>query len=134
MLPILNKLIILFFVPTSIFALELKCAAGKIEQTEFGKTKIEKSEYCFNKNKTLLISKPCYQSHCEKSLSQKKFKMSELFSDIGKPGFKLCRELNGRPEIITFFVENVPYKLDRCLFKEGNFIDTDYLLSLYLER
>ena len=115
-------------------AKDLICSQGKIEQTTFGKTTSETSNYCYNETKNQLISKDCYLTHCEKKLSNKKYKMKDLYSDIGKPGFKLCRELSGTPQIINFFVDKKSYQLDRCLFKNENYIDTDYLLSLFLER
>ena len=53
---------------------------------------------------------------------------------MGKPGFKLCRELRGEPQIVKFYAEKKFYKLDRCLFSDGSFADTGFLLSHYLER
>ncbi|OFZ16221.1 MAG: hypothetical protein A2Z20_00100 [Bdellovibrionales bacterium RBG_16_40_8] len=103
-------------------------------QVEFGKVKEEVVEYCYNENKTKLLSKSCYQPKCKALNVIKKYKFTELFSQVGKPGFKLCRELKGTPQIIEFYVDKKPYKLDRCLFSDGSFVDTDHLLSQYLER
>jgi hypothetical protein len=131
-LPILSSLALTFCLAAQ--ALELTCVSGKISQIEFGKLKEESSNYCFNGDKTVLLSKNCQQKKCRAFEDKRKFKISLLVSQIGKPGFKLCRELGGQPEIVNFFVQNRSYKLDRCLFKDGSFADSDFLLAHYLER
>lgn len=132
MLAILSS--ILFFSLSSARAEDLICGAGKIVLVEFGQEKIEKSVYCFNKNKNVLISKSCLKKNCRAFEDKRKFKLDELLSPMGKPSFRLCRELSGKPELLEFYVENKSYKLDRCLFNDGSFVDTDFLLSHYLER
>lgn len=132
MLALLSSLILAFSVSAQ--AQELTCVSGKISQIEFGKLKEESSDYCFNDDKTVLLSKNCQQKKCQAFEDKRKFKIGELFSQIGKPSFKLCRELGGQPEIVEFFVQNQSYKLDRCLFKDGSFTDSDFLLAHYLER
>jgi hypothetical protein len=132
MLALLSSLIFAFSVSAQ--AQELICVSGKISQIEFGKLKEESADYCFNGDKTVLLSKNCQQKKCRAFEDKRKFKISELLSQIGKPSFKLCRELGGQPEIIEFFVEGQPFKLDRCLFKDGSFSDSDYLLAHYLQR
>lgn len=131
---IFNKIIFIFLFFNTGFSKELDCINGKIEQTSYGKLITEQSSFCFNDAKNLLISKECYKNHCEKELSKRKFTIDELYSEIGKPGFRLCRNLKGNPQIITFYVEKKAFKLDRCLFSNGNYVDTDYLLSIYLDR
>jgi hypothetical protein len=134
MLRILSSLITILLLTNIAYTSEFTCTTGKIEQISFGKMLSEKSSYCYNKTLTNLISLNCYKTHCEKTLSNTKYKIQDLISTVGKPGFKLCNKLNGNPEIITFYVSNISYKLDRCLFTNGNYVDTDYLLSLFLER
>ena len=116
------------------YAQDYPCISGKISQLEFGKIKSEKAEYCFNEDKTVLISKGCQSMNCNAFKGLRKYKIEELFSSMGKPGFKLCRELGGQPQIIDFYVDNHPYKLDRCLFSDGEFVDTGYLLAFYLKN
>ncbi len=115
-------------------AQDLTCSSGRISQVEFGKIKVESSNYCFNSDKTVLLSRNCQQKKCRAFEDKRRFKIGELLSEVGKPSFRLCRELGGQPEIIEFFVEDQPYKLDRCLFKDGSFADSDFLLAHYLER
>ncbi len=113
---------------------KLECVSGKITQVEFGKKKEEIAEYCFNSDKTILLSKNCQQKKCKAFDDGRRFKVSELVSQTGKPSFRLCRELGAQPEIVDFFVKNQPYRLDRCLFKDGSFADAEFLLAHYLER
>lgn len=105
------------------------CQTGKIKTTTFGKAVIINSDYCYNSNKTALMSKTCQKNACLATQTHKKFSAHELLSTSGKPGFKLCRELGGDPEIITFTANDGEFKLDRCIFKDNSFIDTDTLLS-----
>lgn len=115
-------------------AQELICISGRISQVEFGKTKEESADYCFNGEKTVLLSKNCQQKKCSAFEDKRRFEIGELLSEFGKPGFRLCRELGGQPEIIEFIVESTPYKLDRCIFKDRSFSDSDFLLNHYLKR
>lgn len=132
MLVILNSFF-LFFLATA-QAEDLKCVSEKISFLEFDQEKIEKSSYCFNKLKTILLSKNCLKKRCRAFEEDRRFKIDDLISPFGKPSFKLCRELKGNPQLLEFYVENKPYKLDRCLFIDGSFVDTDFLLSHYLEK
>ncbi len=122
---------LLFIILSISFAEDLTCITGKISQTTFGKTNAEKSTYCFNKNKTTLASKSCLNQTCKAYQSTGKVSYKELYSEYGKPGFVLCRKLKGEPQIIYFYVDNKPYKLDRCTFSDGGFIDTGLLLEYY---
>lgn len=130
---ILSSLVLIFSFTAE--ARDLACvSSGKIVQIEFGKKKQEAAAYCFNKEKTVLLSKSCQRKNCKAFENKKKFKIENFLAPMGKPGFRFCRELGGRPEIVEFFVEDKPYKLDRCLFTSGDFADTDFLLSHYIER
>lgn len=124
----------LFFFLLQANADNLLCQKGKVSQVEFGKTKNEIVDFCFNSKKTIFVSKDCQLKKCSAFESIKKYKIDDLLSPVGKPSFKLCRELSGKPQLVEFYVENKPYKLDRCLFNNGSFVDTDFLLSHYLER
>lgn len=132
MLALLSSLLLAVSFATQ--AQELTCVSGKISQVEFGKTKEESSDYCFNGDKTVLLSKNCQQKKCKVFEDKRRFRVGELLSQIGKPSFRLCREVGGQPEIIEFFVERKPYKLDRCLFKDGSYSDSDFLLAHYLAK
>ncbi len=105
------------------------CQDGKISVVEFGNETTSDSQYCYNSDKTALISKDCAGGSCPAVQLKKIYSASELLSPSGKPGFKLCRELGGSPQIISFLASGKFYKLDRCVFKEGSFVDTDTLLQ-----
>ncbi|AFY00794.1 hypothetical protein Bdt_1094 [Bdellovibrio bacteriovorus str. Tiberius] len=66
--------------------------------------------------------------------SKNKFAFEQFLSDTGKPSFKLCRKLGGKPELLDFQAATKTYKLDRCLFKDASFVDTDTLLAHYIQR
>lgn len=124
-------LINFFILNTPVQAANYTCVKGKISQTEFGKEKITPLEYCFNKDKTELVSKSCLKKKCQAYKDHRKFDINQFHSAYGKPGFKLCRELKGQPELLEFYVDNKPYKLDRCTFNDEDFVDTGLLLDYY---
>ena len=134
MLATLSSATLSFFLVSISYAAEFSCVSGNLRQVEFGKIKTESAEYCFNKDQTILISKNCQSMTCEAFKGNRKYRIDELLSQMGKPAFKLCRNLGGQPELVEFSVSNRFYKLDRCLFRDGSFVDTDYLLSFYLKR
>lgn len=111
-----------------------ECESGKISQVTFGKKKQTFSRYCYNADKTNIYSEDCLEHRCMAFKNPKRYLIDDLLSPVGKPGFKLCRELGAKPEIIEFSAKGKKYKLDRCLFDDGNFVDTDYLLYFYLKK
>lgn len=112
----------------------LTCTTGKIVLSEFAVESSQESVYCYNKDKTLLVSKSCEFKNCEAFASEKRFELQDLQSPLGKPGAKACYELGGNVELLEFQADGELHKLDRCLFPDGSFADTDFLLSHYLER
>jgi len=132
MLALLNNLFPIFLSLAQ--AQDITCINSKISLIEFGKSKNQSAFFCFNEDKTILLSKNCIKKKCSAFIYPHKFKIDQLLSQNGKPSFQLCRELSGKPELLEFYVENKAYKLDRCLFSDGSFVDTDFLLSHYLEK
>lgn len=124
----------IIFFSILIHAQTFTCVSGSIMQREYGVIKRKNLDYCFNKDKNKFFSKNCINQKCKAFERIKKYQINELSHAIGNPGFKLCRDLQGRPELLEFYAENKIYKLDRCLFKDGSFADTDSLLSFYLKR
>lgn len=110
---------------------EITCSTGKVRQTTNGKTYQEAVEFCTNDTKNIFLSRSCLDKKCSPYKIKRKYSYSDLFSENGKPGFKLCRNLGGEPQIIFFEVSNRFYKLDRCIFSDG-FIDTGFLLQEFL--
>ena len=110
------------------------CSKGKITQIYFGKLLEEKAEYCYNQDKTSLISKSCLDKKCSAFTKIGIFDFNEFSNTVGNPAFHFCRKLGGNPEMVTFYVESVPYKLNRCLFPDGSFVNTGMLMNYYMQR
>lgn len=134
MLFTLNKLIILNLIIFNAWADDLICSKGNIIYTEYQEDKIIKSEFCYNDEKTILLSKKCKDHKCDAFKNQNTFPIDEFLGETGKPGFKLCRKLGGKPQIIKFSVKKDLFKLDRCIFNDGEYADTGYLLEHYIEK
>ena len=130
MLAILNNIFLVAILASG--AEKFSCSEGTITKTAFEKISSESAGICYNNDKTALVSKNCLERKCSVFQNPARYSISEFMGDIGKPGFKLCRKIGGKPELIEFSIEKKFYKLDRCLFPDGNFSDTSLLLSFYL--
>ncbi|MNJ94881.1 hypothetical protein D3C87_125840 [compost metagenome] len=130
---ILNSLLVIFLGSPGV-ASPIICTQGKVTKVEFGIVKNEALEFCTNSDKNVFLSKSCRDKKCTAFQKNKKYALSEVMSPMGNPGFKMCRLLGGEPEIIEFYVKKVPYKLDRCFFKNGDFADTSSLMEFHLQR
>lgn len=113
---------------------DLTCSTGLIRKETFGHVSSESSAFCYNGEKTTLVSRDCAEKKCSAFYSHERYSIFELSSEVGKPGFLLCRRLGGKPELIDFSVGDRFFKLDRCLFGDGSFSDTSLLLSFYLKK
>ncbi|UYL07480.1 hypothetical protein B9G69_010530 [Bdellovibrio sp. SKB1291214] len=129
----LNSLLIL--ATTFSFAqAPLTCEKGLLRETTNGKTSEIKATYCFNDDKTILASKGCGKLDCKIAFRKTKFiDKSKVQSTSSNPGFNLCRELEGIPQIVEFKAGPDWYRLDRCTFKDGNFVSTSELLGFYMK-
>lgn len=114
------------FLSFGVFASEFKCTKGTISQIADSKEVKETSHFCYNRDHTRLVSHGCQKFECVPNKSVGKF--SDYYSEIGTPGFKICRKLGGEPEIIEFFVDGKSYSLDRCLFKE-EYVNVGFLIK-----
>ena len=124
-------LIVILLIPFTAFS--ENCFTGNIKLKKFGKIEMFKAKYCTNENATVLISHSCASKKCDALKIEKPIDENSLFSEVGKPGFKLCRELKGSPQIVEFNVGRRWFKLDRCLFESDmSFVDTGTLLEHYL--
>ncbi len=130
------NLYLLFFVISSVAASEnsqLTCISGKIKVTAFGDETIQREKFCFDKDFAGIYSSSCRKNDCQAFKNPKRYYPNELYTKYGSPGFKLCRALQGTPEIIEFYAEKEWHGTDRCTFSDG-FVDTDTLLDYYLDR
>lgn len=119
MLPIFLSL---FTFLASAEAPKLHCLNGKLSIRVNGEAKIEKVSYCTNGDKTILMSKDFDRKRVAK-------RSVTNFENIN-PGFKLCHDLGGTAELVSFLDEGKWHELDRCLFKDKSFIDTGSLYQL----
>lgn len=112
----------------------LTCETGLLRETTDGKTSEFKATYCFNEDKTILTSKTCKKLDCNTAFKKTKFiDKTKVQSTTSNPGFNICRELNGTPQIVEFKVGQDWYRLDRCTFKDGNFVSTSELVGFYMK-
>ena len=108
---------------------------GKIRLFYDSEQRYETASYCTNSDKTSLLTEKCVTLNCFSKLPRLDLKMKDLYSAAGKPGFELCRKLNGRGQIVEFLVDGKWYKLDRCVFdQESWYVDTGFLLGNYLKN
>ncbi|MNL16202.1 hypothetical protein D3C87_1372320 [compost metagenome] len=124
----------LMSVAPSCFA-KLSCSKGQIRILSNAEWKHSPAEYCYNSDFTVFVSPSCNSSSKKKCLAfthQRKFEVSELSSFIGTPGFRLCRLMNGAPDILDFEVNKKWHTLDRCVFTDGSFVDTGSLMGVHL--
>jgi hypothetical protein len=133
---ILNKVIFItlftFFFFINSHANE--CMAGRVKYFEFGESKTYRSNFCTNLKRNTFISKSCLNGGCDALEVNYQVPESNLYSEVGKPGFKLCRILGGQPKILKFEVDGAWFKLDRCFFKsDRSFVDTGSLMNHYLK-
>ena len=127
----MNKLILISLI-FSLISLEVfakeECVDGKLRYRHSRKMKTLDASYCYNSNKTTLRSKG-------KSITVPKVELDSSILDtaVGKPGFNICFEYGGTPQIVEFYADRKWWKLDRCIFKDGSFVDTGTLLSDYFK-
>jgi len=111
----------------------VKCTEGKIRTSAFGETVITRAKICHGEMIENFASASCRNKKCSAFKVRKRYYIHEFLSDVGTPGFKLCRELGGAPEIVDISVDGSWHRTDRCVFKDG-FVDTDSLLDFYIDR
>jgi len=84
------------------------------------------SKKCFDQKKLI----PCSHGFQE---PLKEMEIKGLLGEFGSPGFKICYELKGEPQIFTFKspVSNEIEETDRCLFKNGEWLEIPLLVERY---
>jgi hypothetical protein len=133
------KILLLFicFISTSVISAELEieqCISnGKMKYILNKKEIIIYENFCFNNDRNILISKNCYHNQACIALKFRNIANQNLFNKgIGTPGFNLCYQLNGIPQILDFNDGKNWFHLDRCQFKQdGSFIDTGSLINIW---
>ncbi|WP_413560459.1 hypothetical protein [Bdellovibrio sp. HCB209] len=112
----------------------LKCEKGTLRETTDGKTTEMSQTYCYNQDKNILASPSCKKLDCSIAFNtKKKMSAAKLQNTTSNPGFNICRELEGKPQIVEFKVGADWHRLDRCTFKDGSFVSTSELVGFYLK-
>jgi hypothetical protein len=123
------------FLTASVFASDLTCQKGDFRMPYDGSTKVISSQnYCYNKDRTELYSKDCQNHKCAAFNVDIKVTSSGIMDENSNPGFNLCRQLGGKPELLEFEASKEWFSLDRCLFKDGSYVNTSELIRHYLHR
>ncbi|QDK47387.1 hypothetical protein DOM22_05930 [Bdellovibrio sp. ZAP7] len=104
-----------------------------MRETTDGKTTEIKATYCYNEDKTILTSTSCQKLDCKTAFKFKFIDKNKVLNTTSNPGFNICRELKGTPQIVEFKVGQDWHRLDRCTFKDGNFVSTSELMGFYLK-
>lgn len=120
------------------WASSLECSVGHIEKMKNLKLTKVNAKICFLKEdgERFFVSSNC-KKRCDALVEKNIFvDNDDLLSEFGKPGFKLCALLNGKPELVNLYLNsnNQLLKSDRCVFSDNSFISTEYLLKVYLSR
>lgn len=127
-----------FLLLTQAFA-EESCGPGKIKYTNKGKEVVKALSFCVQVEKRgiLLTSITCKGGQCKelKDPHKRPVNLGKYPDTIGSPGFKVCRELGGSPQIIEY---QYPDKFkdqwkqsSRCLFREDTFASNNFLMKLW---
>lgn len=109
------------------------CYQSDIRYYENEKINISKVRFCTNDTKDVLLSKECNDESCLAFKSEQHFSRNDLKMNVGNPGFQFCEKLHGKARIVEFRVKRDWYKLDQCVFPDGSFVNTDYLMGHYLQ-
>lgn len=112
-----------------------KCSEGTIQYI-YKKKKIEKKlSFCFDEDKRdkYIYSKNCKGLKCKQLLIPEKrpVNIKQYKSSIGSPGFKVCRELGGSPQIIKYSFGKKWNQSSRCIFDDSTFASNNLLLKLW---
>jgi hypothetical protein len=110
---------------------------GKLRYIYQSKEQTIDSSYCFNQTRNSLYSKNCKENCIAKKIVRDySHKKMDLFnSGVGSPGFTLCYEMKGEPQIVEFSDGKAWFKLDRCVFsKDNSYVDTGSLMKYWREE
>ncbi|MBC7713891.1 MAG: hypothetical protein H7177_11160 [Rhizobacter sp.] len=97
-----------------------------------GRPAVTKETLCSIKtpdNMLFYISKSCEDKKCEILKRKKsKFEIKDYTGNLGSPGFKICDELGGIPQIFEFSRgSDLWQSTERCLFNKNDFVEISLL-------
>lgn len=131
----MKKPMIFFLLSFSFFASAEECQKARVRYIFDRKYVYEAVELCREKspdNVIFYFSSSCVKRQCEILKREKKeIKVKARYSNTGSPGFKLCQELAGVPQIFEFQLKDSPNQTwqssERCLFGEKDFVEISLL-------
>lgn len=118
------------------FSFAQDCRKVDIKYTNKAKTVKEKLFACFVKDKRnpYLVSKDCLDDKCSylQHPERNPINLRDTMSEFGSPGFKICHKLGGQPQIFEYEDKERGWlNADRCIFKEGTFVQTNRLETIW---
>ena len=135
----LSKLLFLIFISPQVFAdASWVCHSSGLSVVFQDREEAIAADYCYQPSTGQLKSKTCYDGDCVamkkgkdvgQSLSPDQRK-SVFSGQTGTPGFRLCRDLGGKFEIVHVKDPRVDLITNRCVFsQDGSFVDAGFILT-----
>lgn len=128
----LSSFFLFIFSTFPVQAQELSCGTGTVTKMVFGQKQTQNVSLCYNENRGTLFSVSCAKKNCDVFKKPERFLFKEIYSEMGSPGFEVCRRLQGVPEIITVDIADKSFPADRCVFPNGDFADTGSVFKFYV--
>jgi hypothetical protein len=111
---------------------KFRCDMTTLGWIESGSERTEVTQVCHNDDQTVLVSRTCWDGKCPELSMKRKWSLVEFDSELGRVGHHLCKKMGGQPQIIWFVVGSKKWDLDRCIFRQNQFIDTGSLMEMFL--
>lgn len=132
----LIKSILITILLSSIGFAKESCTKGSIRYIHNKKIKKENIVFCIDQDKRdkFIYSKNCKGLMCDqvKEPWRKGIDLGKYPSSVGSPGFKVCRELGGSPQIIEFQINDGEWnQSSRCMFNNKTFVSNNLLIKLW---
>lgn len=130
------KLFIIILLFSPFVSGEEICGVGKIKYILKQKEVIKTVSMCENIKKfgEYIYSINCRALDCRfvKDPYKKPISLKKYARSVGSPGFKVCRELKGSPQIIQYQLNSKEWKQDaRCIFGKSSFVSNHILMSIW---
>jgi len=129
----MKKIFFLYIIFVFILTEANACEEVEVKVIYDKKAEFSKEILCSKKtadNMIFYLSKSCENDACE-VLKRKKSTLviKNYYSQIGSPGFKLCEELGGIPQIFEFKkIKSTKWEsTERCLFEKNEFVEISLL-------
>lgn len=132
-----NKFIITLLFCYSISASAFDCKSFNIRYIDNKKTILKKEKICLleiNKVKKAASEKCLFATakRCPFSKIKTGANFGTFIRDVGSPGFNICHDLKGSPQIYDIEVQGKWEQFERCYWKDSKeFVDIGDLIDIY---